>query len=333
MGFERICSLVLSGVCCVGLSSCDGARKLASKARKVVAGELAQTGSSDVLGGPVDADLQSLVDETPEGIRFRKDLPFPTAVRVKVTSRTDLNSRVFSSSALGKEAQSFNGTIELEMEMTLAASRVTVVTKDTRKVVPPKAGEEKEATKEVLKKGGSITLERRKSGWEPVSAGTALDFSMAAAFDGPGLEKAMEEHGLSPRRFWFGQGRVKPGDALDLEGDLLQMLGFRKSSGKVTLTFEKSEAVHGHPCGVFAVSGNASAEISGMPGSGEGRAEVGIESGKVWLSMLYPVVMREEIDGVISIRSGKLEEKNLSRTDGRASFLIERDWKIAAKED
>ncbi|HVJ45160.1 MAG TPA: hypothetical protein VM511_02165 [Luteolibacter sp.] len=323
-------SFSLGVFCCVAVSSCDKAKDIATKASKVVAEQIESSpAKSAAPGGPADADLQALVDETPEGFRFRNDLPFPTQVTVNAVSRSKMKTRSFSSSALGTEARTFDGEVESEVDVTLMGSRATVVAKDTNILVPSAEGEKKEPKKEVAVKGGSITMDRKKDGWVPVSDGKALDFSLAGRFAGPGFEQFLTDYGLLARPFWFGKKRLKIGDEVTLEGDHLEMLGFKKSSGTIRLKFERTEAVHGHPCGVFSISGSAANHLSEFLGASGGEEDMTIESGMIWLSLLYPIGLKEDLNAVVSIRAGKGKE-NLRRSDGKSNIIGERKWKNSA---
>lgn len=316
--------------CCAALSSCDKAKEIATKAKEVVEQQIESSASkSEEAGGPADTDLQALVDETPEGFRFRNDLPFPTELTVNAVSKSKMKTRTFASSALGSEAKTFDGEIESEVEITLMGSRATVVAKDTNVLVPSAEGEKKEPKKEVVSKGGTITMQRKKDGWVPVNDGKALDFSLAGGFAGPGFDQLLKENGLLARPFWFGKKRLKTGDEVTLEGDHLEMLGFKKSSGTIRLKFERTEAVHGHPCGVFSISGSAANQLSEFLGASGGEQDVTIESGTIWLSLIYPIVLKEDVDAVVSIRAGKGKE-NLRRSDGKSNISGERKWKISA---
>ena len=66
--------------------ACDKVRNLTDKAKSTVASEVAKK-SGGSAGSKPDPELQKLVDQTPEGTVFRKDLPFPKQIEVKVTRR------------------------------------------------------------------------------------------------------------------------------------------------------------------------------------------------------------------------------------------------------
>ena len=65
-------------VALLGISafSCDKAKNWANQARVAVEGGLAKK-AGEAGATTADPALQKLVDQTPEGVIFRKDLPFP----------------------------------------------------------------------------------------------------------------------------------------------------------------------------------------------------------------------------------------------------------------
>ena len=74
------------GLICLTSFSCQKVKDLADKVRSKISGEIAkQAGQS--AGSEVDPALQKLVDQTAEGVIFRKDLPFPTTIHVKTSTR------------------------------------------------------------------------------------------------------------------------------------------------------------------------------------------------------------------------------------------------------
>src|SRR5690606_26383088 len=112
-----------------------------------------------------------------------------------------------------------------------------------------------------------------------------------------------ESVSLFPRPQWFPSARVwKEGDAVELSGASLALLADRNSSGKVRMVFEAEEAVGGHPCARFDVQGDLSTQRLGIDGRSATLAMT-ITSGKVWCSLLYPVILKEEADVVATVDS------------------------------
>jgi hypothetical protein len=104
--------LIVLPLLVAGLSSCDKA-KLAADAVKAKMGGVTDSGAPASPGGDVNPALASQVDSAAEGVRFRRDLPFPSNVSIRVVERSTFkNVQMVSTSALGKETGTANGTWE-----------------------------------------------------------------------------------------------------------------------------------------------------------------------------------------------------------------------------
>jgi hypothetical protein len=114
------------------------------------------------------------------------------------------------------------------------------------------------------------------------------------------------------------------GESLDLVFDGL-------AEGSLELVLKGMEGVHGHPCAVFEVSGsfvdNDTENALGQTVS----SEATIDKGRIWCSLLYPVVLRKDLDVIVS--STTREGANvISKIQGPANEKNDRDWKaVAAK--
>jgi hypothetical protein len=98
-----------------------------------------------------------------------------------------------------------------------------------------------------------------------------------------------------------------------------------KVKGKVQLLFEAEEAVGGHPCARFAVSGNYSAEDQAGEDGGKSDADVTISSGKIWFSLIHPLVLRRELDTIITVST---ESDGVpTKIQGRAVVTTASEWK------
>ncbi len=138
------------------------------------------------------------------------------------------------------------------------------------------------------------------------------------------FDALLVEVALSPRPLWFTEKRLKPGDQLTISGKSLPMLLAGSSTGSLTLTLDSFEPVKGHPCGVFRVTGNYSRRL--IPDF-EGKftdADVTIESGKLWLSLLYPLVLREELETIQTLRTSGGGPS--VRQQGAVKTSVIRDW-------
>lgn len=116
------------------------------------------------------------------------------------------------------------------------------------------------------------------------------------------IPQLMVETGAHPRVQWFSSSRYwRPGERVVLTASSIKMLHPYDVSGRVVLVFDGEEAVDGHPCGVFTVDGDLGIKSKvELEGSGT-EAEVSIKSGKIWASLLYPVILREEYDTVQTV--------------------------------
>ena len=94
----------------------------------------------------------------------------------------------------------------------------------------------------------------------------------------------------------------------------------------LTLTLKSFEAVKGHPCGMFEVTGNydrkQSPDFEGVLTDGD----VAIRSGKLWLSLIHPLVLKEELDTIQSTRTGG-QGNAASRGQGSIKVSVIREWK------
>jgi hypothetical protein len=286
----------------------------------------------------VAADFVAQVDSAAEGVRFRRDLPFPTDLEVRVTSRMTFHkTRRIVTSALGTENLIADGTFEIVSNFQRSGSQVSMTIEREGKVIDPKEAVEKaKATAE----GGSgpepsrlagarVEFQLGSGGWQLPARKGPTDFNLKVLEQNllPNLPDLLVEHGLMPRKQWFSSSRRWiAGDKLVLEGDSLALLFDDAGSGKLTLTYEVSEALEGHPCGRFAVQGDvtlkASAELDGSTTSGE----LTIQSGKVWCSLLHPLVLREEYQTVSTISSGQKNGPK-AKLQGAIDGLMSRQWK------
>ena len=90
------------------------------------------------------------------------------------------------------------------------------------------------------------------------------------------------------------------GDQLAVSGDSLPMLVAGKGKGSLNLKLESFEAVAGHPCGVFSVSGTYSRKKFPDFEGNLTDEDVTIQSGKIWLSLIHPIVLKEERNSRLS---------------------------------
>ena len=321
---SNILTIVLLGL---ASSSCDKAKDLANKAKSAVEGQIAKKAgeSGTSLSDPA---LQKLVDETPEGFVFRKDLPFPGKIEVRTTRRHELSGRFVEASAIGSHAQIIKGTQTAVTKLERAGSQVRYTMEQFTFAEPVIEGADKSkppVVKELAPPSKPQVFRQSGATWKSEDSGNfhaaALSRQLAPVFD-----SLLVENTLAPRTLWFGKRRFKIGDKLTVAGDSLPMLVTGKAKGTLNLTFESIEAVKGHPCGVFAVTGNYSRkQFTDFDGNLTDE-EVSIQSGKLWLSLIYPLILREETDTIQSTKSGG-GGGLAARGQGSIKVSVIREWK------
>ena len=189
----------------------------------------------------------------------------------------------------------------------------------------PAATDELSAIKELT--GCQSRFVSDGNGWKAVHSD---DFKLAV------WSRNLERHlgtigcsaGVLPRRDWLGKRRLKPGDSVPLTGEALGLLLDERASGSLVLTLEAFEVSGGHPCGVFSVTGNyRQAEVVGLDGEVFDE-DISISSGKVWLSLVYPVVIREQLETIQTLSTG-IRSGHSTMIQGSVAVAITRNWKPA----
>lgn len=325
-------TLLTLAILCLASPSCDKIKDITDKAKSSLASELAKKAGGSKESAP-DPELQKLVDQTPEGAIFRKDLPFPNSVEVKITRREEVSGRFSEKSELGSQVNTLKGTITNITKVQRKGDRVSYTLLESSFTEPVIENAGKEAKEPVVRQ-----LEPPSAPFEFAKSGTAwksavpTDFRIASRAQtiGPHFDQLLVENALAPRPLWFGKKRYKAGDELAVSQEFLPMLVAGKAKGQLKLVLESFDAVNGHPCGVFSVSGDfARRQFPHFDGSLTNE-EVTVESGKLWLSLLYPLILREETNVILTSTSGG--QGGLS-SSGRSSAKVSviREWKGAAK--
>lgn len=320
----RFTTLILLGFASF---SCDKVKDLANKTKSAVEGQIAKK-AGESGSSLADPALQKLVDETPEGFVFRKDLPFPGKIEVRTTRRHELAVRVFEASAIESHAKVVKGTQTTVTKLERAGSQVRYTLEQSTFAEPVIEGADK-SKQPVVKQLAPPSRPRvfGKSGttWK---ADDTEGFRAAALSKqlGPVFDSLLVENALAPRALWFGKHRFKIGDTLAVSGESLPMLVTGNAKGSLDLTFQAVEAVKGHPCAVFAVEGEFSRkQFTDFEGDFSDE-EVNIQSGKLWVSLIYPIILREETDTIQSTKSGG-GGGLAARSQGSVKVSVIREWK------
>lgn len=322
-----IIAIPLLALACV---SCDKAKNLASKASAALNRQAAGK-SGDGANTKVDAELQKLVDQNADGAVFRKDLPFPRRLEVRTTRRNEMSGRFFHASAIEKRSEVLKGTqldiSKLErsgdqIRYTLVQSGFSLPTPDDPKAAKKSSGAPLEQVAPssrpvTFRKTGGVWKSDERDGFHAVVLSRQL---------APVLDQLLLENALEPRPLWFAKRRFKVGDQLTVTGKSLPMLLVGDAKGSLSLKLESFEGVEGHPCGVFSVAGDFSRKQFPDFEGNLTDEEVTIQSGKIWLSLIYPIILREELDTIQTLKSG--DQGNLvARGQGTIKVSVTRAWK------
>jgi hypothetical protein len=318
-------SLALIGI---SLTSCDEAQKMATKVKATVKKQMAK--SSAVAAEPLpDPELLKLVDQTPDGIIFRKDLPFPIRFEVNTTLNQEVAIRVIESSAISQNRMTnlkgLQTTVNKyersgdQVRYTMAKSIFTEPVSEgadadkepvIRQLAPP-------TRPQIYVKSGSLW----KSGDSEGIRAVLLSKQLSPSFD-----YLLVENALAPRPLWFGKKRFKIGDQLTVSDKTLPMLLAGNAIGSFTLTLESIGNVTGHPCGVFTITGNYKRkQVPDFDGVFADE-DISIPSGKIWLSLLYPLVLKQELVTIQTLHRSPEGGPDI-RSQGSVKVSLVRDWK------
>ena len=108
------------------------------------------------------------------------------------------------------------------------------------------------------------------------------------------------------------------------------MLVAGNAKGRLKIKLESFDSVNGHPCGVFSVAGDFVRKQFPYFDGSVMNEEVTVESGKFWLSMLYPIILREETNVIQTSNRGGQGGLAVSLA-GSAKVSVVRDWRGATK--
>ncbi|MEI8039078.1 MAG: hypothetical protein WCJ14_11875 [Verrucomicrobiota bacterium] len=321
-------------LCCVlGAMACGKVKsvvvKAATDARQKIAGSVGTSKSAVAPAIAVDVELQKLVDQTAEGAIFRKDLPFPTRLDVRATERSELSGRFSQTSPLGRQAAAAKGTRTKITHFERAGDQVRYTLEKSDLELPPPATSEavKQAPPALAEPPLPPPVTFRKTG-KSWGADHRADFHAVALAQelAPAFDQLLIENALAPRPLWFAKHRFRIGDELVVSGKLLPMLLLGNATGSLTLKLESFEPVEGHPCGVFAVTGDYRRhQVPDLTGSLSDE-DVTIQTGKLWLSLIYPVIIQQELDTIQSVQAGG-HDGTVIRSQGACKVFLTRAWK------
>ncbi len=301
------------------------------------------------LGTKIDPALMKSVKKSSDGYLFRTDLPFPPHLKVIATDITRFREvKMARRVADGSERMTLTARLEKVTEYEIAGKSVRytmVKDENRRKTSKAEMMDKLKARKEAEKSGKrtaedkdliigklvgkAIQFKYKDGGWKALPTKEFRTMAWGKEEE-PEVGKTLVENGLRPKPRWFGSKPLPIGHKIRLAEGSLGLVYENAAKGGLDLVFKAVEGVHGHPCAVFEVSG--SIELKPETDA-QGRAITGeetVESGKVWFSLLYPVVMRSELEMVVSYdtrEKGKLVEQ----FQGKAQSHLHRDWKAVVK--
>ena len=323
----------------------EGAAKKASEASFVDFME-----KEEQLSTEIDPALAKYIDKNGDGYVLRTDGPFPRhlkAIATEVTKFKDVRmaKRVGDQSVNTK----LSSRMENVMEYEIAGGAVRFIKRqdlNQREKSPAERVERLKVIADAKEKGIESPADPDRIVGDLV--GKAVQFSYQGGvwkakptgeFKTMAWGKSLEEdvaeilvnNGLRPKRSWFGKSRIPIGHKLKLAGSSLGIVFEDVAKGKLDMEFVAVEGVHGHPCAVFDVSGAIELEET-IDDEGRNKAgEETVESGRIWFSLLYPVMLRAELEKIVSYETregGKLVEQ----FQGKASSHTHIDWKaVTAK--
>lgn len=312
---------------CLTVLSCDKVKNYANQARSAVESEIAkQAGQSGDNKG--DPELQKLVDQTPEGTIFRKDLPFPAKLEVTATRSEDFSMRSSQKSELGTEVAVIKGTVTTVSKLERAGDKVTYTLVRSTFTEPLNKGTDdskKPAVKELSPPSKPTSFMKSGSSWKLAVSSDFRTASLAQSII-PVFDQLLVEGTVSPRTLWFSKTRHQIGDEIIVAAKSLPMIITGDAKGNLKLKLEAFEPVSGHPCGVFSISGNFSRNRFPDFDGSLTNEDVAIDSGKIWLSLLHPLILREETEVVRTIREGG-QGGLTTVVQSSAKISVTREWK------
>jgi hypothetical protein len=316
------------------LASCDKAREIANDASAKVREKVVSAAAGKEE--PIDPEFAKLVDRNEEGAVFRKDLPFPGRIEVNETTNSDIRMRVFESSAIERRSSNLNGLMTGIEKIERNGDHVRHSRSEMRLTDP--TSKDAEGKPKVLSEnplgtpgpGPQRVFHRRNGKWE-ADAGSGFAVTAQSKDLAPVLDVLLQEHALAPRPQWFAKRRLKVGDEVTLTDESLPVLIGGGAKGTLKLKLESFDAVAGHPCGVFSIAGDYSRRQFPSFDGVFTDEDVTIQSGKVWLSLIHPLVIRWETD---TIRTSKTGTKGgqLTHGQGTAKVTLIREWKTLPSE-
>lgn len=314
----------------IALMSCDKIKNLADKTKSAVKQRLNQsTGNAD--DSKMDPELKKLVNQTAEGAVFRKDLPFPEHLEVTTTLRREISGRTYQTSAIDRKSEAIKGTqlaisklertgdqVRYTLEQSSFSKPSLDSKKETEQIIDDPLRQAPPSTK-------PIVFHLKGNTWKTDDSEGFRAATLSKQLS-PVFEDVLIENALSPRSMWFSKRRLKVGDEVTVSGESLPMLVSGNAKGTLKLKLESFGSVETHPCGIFTITGDYSRKKFPDFEGAFTDEEVTIQSGKIWLSLVHPLILKQELDTVQSLSSGG--QGGLSdHVQGTVKVSLARSWK------
>lgn len=151
--------------------------------------------------------------------------------------------------------------------------------------------------------GATVTMTGGTGHWAMQRADGPLDFkiaswsqNLAADFD-----SLLRTTGVLTSPRWLGDTPLTPGQEIVLNGPDLAMVLGTPATGSLRLRFLGEKNVGRHPCAAFSVIGSYRAQPTLHWHGAYQSEDMQVDSGTAYLSLIYPLVPRLELDGVVSL--------------------------------
>lgn len=317
------------------LISCDKIDGLVKLASNAVSKELKDKVGANAPAGASNPE-HALVDQTPQGVVFRKDLPFPDAIILKSTVKREISGRFFHTSELGKNVENVKGTELTVAEIERTGDTLRYVLRESSFTLPvmekTKDGKEqpqkvKNPLQHVPPSTDPVLFRKTGQTWKVDGENKNFRDMVLNQQLSPVFDQLLIDHALAPRPLWFSKTPIKIGDEINVSGAAIPMLIAGEAKGSLQLKFVAIEDVHGQPCGVFTIKGDY---VRIKCPSFHGQLmdeEVTVEDGKLWLSMVYPMVLKEELNTIQTFKPAG-DGGLVGRGQGVIKISAVREWKI-----
>lgn len=314
----------------LALASCDKVKELGERATLSAREQVAEKIGKGA-GATADPNLKKLVNQTQDGVVFRKDLPFPIHLQVREVRRQAWDGRLVRDSAIERKSETLLGT---RITMRKLESAGNIIRKTVEEAGFSMPDSEKKDDQSILGPDPLVSLGLssrsasfiKKDGKWKSERGDQIQNVTLAKDLAPFFDSLLIESGLSPRPLWFSETkRFNIGDKITVADETLPMLITGKASGSLSLTLEQFEAVEGHPCAVFSVTGYYTRKQFPDFDGVFTDEQVTIKSGQMWLSLIHPLILREELETIQNIQIGEVGQQHAS-AQGAVKLSLKRTW-------